>query len=58
MTAEKNPFARFLTHFEQGHVLFNDIPGNKTYAVNAEGKALLALDGSKKANGMAYGPEK
>jgi CRP/FNR family cyclic AMP-dependent transcriptional regulator len=24
MAAEKNPFARFLTHFEQGHVLFQE----------------------------------
>jgi CRP-like cAMP-binding protein len=24
MTAEKNPFAKFLTHFQQGHVLFHE----------------------------------
>jgi CRP-like cAMP-binding protein len=24
MTSDKNPFARFLTHFEQGHVLFHE----------------------------------
>ena len=24
MSAEKNPFAKFLTHFEQGHVLFHE----------------------------------
>ena len=24
MTAEKNPFAKFLTHFEEGHVLFHE----------------------------------
>ncbi|PYQ15204.1 MAG: Crp/Fnr family transcriptional regulator, partial [Acidobacteria bacterium] len=24
MAAEKNPFAKFLTHFEKGHVLFRE----------------------------------
>src|SRR5215212_6198301 len=24
MTAEKNPFAKFLTHFDNGHVLFQE----------------------------------
>lgn len=42
---------------KDGNVLFNDIPENKTYAVGADGKATVALDGSKKANGMAYGPD-
>jgi gluconolactonase len=42
---------------KDGSVLFNDIPGNKTYAVGAAGKATVALEPSKKANGMAYGPD-
>ena len=42
---------------KDGHVLFNDIPESKTYSVAADGKATVALDGSKKANGMAYGPD-
>lgn len=42
---------------KDGSVLFNDIPGNKTYSVGADGKATVAIDGSKKANGMAYGPD-
>ena len=24
MAAEKNPFAKFLTHFKKGHVLFHE----------------------------------
>jgi gluconolactonase len=40
---------------KDGSVLFNDIPGNKTYAVGPDGKATVAIEPSKKANGMAYG---
>lgn len=42
---------------KDGSVLFNDIPESKTYSVGADGKATVAIDGSKKANGMAYGPD-
>ena len=42
---------------KDGKVLFNDIPESKTYTVGADGNATVAIDGSKKANGMAYGPD-
>lgn len=41
----------------KGDVYFNDIPANKTYKVGPDGKAALYLDGSKKANGMHFGPD-
>ena len=54
MAAEKNPFARFLTHFEQGHVLFQEgDDGEDMYIIQSgrvaikkkvkEGEATLAV---------------
>jgi CRP-like cAMP-binding protein len=54
MTAERNPFARFLTHFEQGHVLFEEgHDGEEMYIIQSgkvaikkkvkEGDATLAV---------------
>jgi gluconolactonase len=42
---------------KQGELLFNDIPSNKTYVLDATGKPIVRLSDSKKANGMAFGPD-
>jgi CRP-like cAMP-binding protein len=41
MTAEKNPFARFLTHFEQGHVLFNEGDEGEEMYIIQSGKVAI-----------------
>jgi sugar lactone lactonase YvrE len=41
-----------------GEVFFNDIPGDKTYKLDAAGKPIVYTIGSKKANGMAFGPDR
>lgn len=41
----------------QGVVYFNDIPGDTTYRINAQGSPEPVLKPSNRANGMAYGPD-
>jgi sugar lactone lactonase YvrE/enterochelin esterase-like enzyme len=41
----------------KGEVFFNDIPNNKAYKVGLDGKVSLFLDGTKGANGQAFGPD-
>lgn len=41
MTAEKNPFARFLTHFEQGHVLFHEGEDGEEMYIIQSGKVAI-----------------
>jgi CRP-like cAMP-binding protein len=41
MTAEKNPFARFLTHFEQGHVLFSEGDDGEEMYIIQSGKVAI-----------------
>ena len=54
MSAEKNPFAKFLTHYEQGHILFHEgDEGEEMYIIQSgkvaikkklrEGEATLAV---------------
>jgi CRP-like cAMP-binding protein len=47
MTAEKNPFARFLTHFKQGHVLFEEGQDGEEMYIIQSGKVAI----KKKASG-------
>ncbi len=42
---------------EKGEVFFNDIPNNKTYKIDLDGKVSVFLDDSKGANGQAFGPD-
>jgi gluconolactonase len=42
---------------KDGEVSFNDIPSNKTYTLDAAGKPTVRLSDSKRANGMAFGPD-
>src|SRR6266852_1685744 len=41
MTAEKNPFARFLTHFPQGHVLFSEGQDGEEMYIIQSGKVAI-----------------
>jgi CRP-like cAMP-binding protein len=41
MTAEKNPFAKFLTHFEQGHVLFREGEDGEDMYIIQSGKVAI-----------------
>jgi sugar lactone lactonase YvrE/enterochelin esterase-like enzyme len=40
-----------------GEVFFNDIPNSKTYRVGLDGKVTEFVGDSKRANGMAFGPD-
>ncbi len=40
-----------------GEVFFNDIPNSKTYKIAADGKVSEFVGDSKRANGMAFGPD-
>ena len=41
MTAEKNPFAKFLTHFNKGHVLFNEGEDGEEMYIIQSGKVAI-----------------
>jgi CRP-like cAMP-binding protein len=41
MTAEKNPFARFLTHFDKGHVLFREGDDGEEMFIIQSGKVAI-----------------
>jgi gluconolactonase len=41
----------------RGEVYFNDIPNGKTYKIDPDGKPSEFVADSKKANGMAFGPD-
>ena len=41
----------------QGEVFFNDIPNSKTYKIALDGKVTEFVADSKRANGMAFGPD-
>ena len=41
----------------RGEVVFADIPQSKRYRIGLDGKVGLDLDGTKKANGQAFGPD-
>jgi CRP-like cAMP-binding protein len=41
MTAEKNPFAKFLTHFNKGHVLFNEGDDGEEMYIIQSGKVAI-----------------
>jgi sugar lactone lactonase YvrE/enterochelin esterase-like enzyme len=41
----------------KGQVFFNDIPNNKTYKIDADGKLTVFVEGSNAANGQALGPD-
>ncbi len=41
----------------KGEVYFNDIPKNKTYKIDLEGKVSEFLNDSKRGNGQAFGPD-
>ncbi len=40
-----------------GEVFFNDIPSNKTYKIDLDGRVSTFLEDSKNANGQAFGPD-
>jgi gluconolactonase len=40
----------------RGEFFFTDIPGNKAYRLDADGKPLVFIADSKRANGQAFGP--
>jgi sugar lactone lactonase YvrE len=42
---------------ERGEVFFNDIPNNKAYKIDPEGKVSLWVSNTKGANGQAFGPD-
>ncbi|WZO98915.1 SMP-30/gluconolactonase/LRE family protein [Isosphaeraceae bacterium EP7] len=42
---------------DKGEVYFNDIPNSKTYKIGPDGKPVEFVADSKKANGMAFGPD-
>ena len=39
----------------QGEVFFNDVPGSRTWRVGADGKPVVVMEDSKKANGTHFG---
>ena len=41
----------------KGEVIFTDIPQSKAYKIEPEGKPSVYIDGTKRANGQAYGPD-
>jgi gluconolactonase len=41
----------------RGEVFFTDIPNNKAYKLDANGKPQVFIDGTKRANGQAFGPD-
>src|SRR5262249_30412144 len=41
----------------RGEVFFNDIPNNKTYRVDLDGKVSVFIADSKGGNGQAFGPD-
>jgi sugar lactone lactonase YvrE/enterochelin esterase-like enzyme len=41
----------------RGEVVFNDIPGSKTYKIALDGKVTVFAADSKQANGQAFGPD-
>ena len=41
MAAEKNPFAKFLTHFKKGHVLFNEGDAGEDMFIIQSGKVAI-----------------
>jgi sugar lactone lactonase YvrE/enterochelin esterase-like enzyme len=41
----------------QGEVFFNDVPNSKTYKIALDGKVSEFVADSKRANGMAFGPD-
>jgi sugar lactone lactonase YvrE/enterochelin esterase-like enzyme len=42
---------------ERGEVFFNDIPNNKAYKIDLDGKVSPWLSDTKQANGQAFGPD-
>jgi gluconolactonase len=42
---------------ERGEVFFNDIPNNKAYKIDLDGKVSLFVSNTKQANGQAFGPD-
>jgi sugar lactone lactonase YvrE/enterochelin esterase-like enzyme len=42
---------------EAGVVYYNDIPNEKTYKLDADGKPSVFIDGSSRSNGQAFGPD-
>ncbi|HWE35797.1 MAG TPA: SMP-30/gluconolactonase/LRE family protein [Isosphaeraceae bacterium] len=42
---------------DKGEVYFNDIPNDKTYKIDRDGKVSTFLSDSKRANGQAFGPD-
>ena len=41
----------------KGEVFFTDLPNSKTYKLGADGKPVLFLSATKRANGQAFGPD-
>jgi gluconolactonase len=41
----------------KGEVFFNDVPNSKTYRIDASGKAVVAIDDTKRGDGQAFGPD-
>jgi sugar lactone lactonase YvrE/enterochelin esterase-like enzyme len=41
----------------EGEVYFNDIPNEKTYKLDVDGKPSVFVDGSSRSNGQAFGPD-
>ncbi|MDZ4818902.1 MAG: serine hydrolase [Planctomycetota bacterium] len=57
LVGEGYQFTEGPTANPQGEVFFNDIPASKTYKIDKDGKPQVVVPDSKRANGMAYGPD-
>ncbi len=41
----------------KGEVFFTDIPNSKAYKIGSDGKPVVVIEDSKRANGQAFGPD-
>ncbi len=57
LVAEGYTFTEGPAANERGEVFFNDIPNNKAYRIDLDGKVSPWLSNTKQANGQAFGPD-
>jgi sugar lactone lactonase YvrE/enterochelin esterase-like enzyme len=57
LVAEGYKFTEGPAANERGEVFFNDIPNNKAYKIDLDGKVSPWLSDTKQANGQAFGPD-
>ncbi len=58
LVAEGYKFTEGPAANERGEVYFNDIPSNKAYKIDLDGKVSPWLSNTRQANGQAFGPDR